>query len=150
MNAADIEALPLFARERGIIPTGYHLRPEGRACPRGHSGPYRNSRKDCAKCRRLEARSWGITKRTGHAIANGGPIPSLCAFVMGASPEAIRSFLLEGCQREGFAPEDYGRTWGIYHVQPIHVFDLTTTAGLRAANRITNLRVQSLHNPSMR
>lgn len=146
MNDADFSALPLFAGARGMIPAGYHLRPEGRKCPRGHSGPYRDSRKDCAKCRRLEARSWGITNRTGHAIANGGPIPSLCAFVMGASPEEIRFFLLEGCRRGGFAPEDYGRKWGIFHNQPIHVFDLTTTAGLRAANRLENLRADRLHN----
>lgn len=144
MNADELETLPLFAK------AGYHLRPEGRKCPRGHSGPYRDSRKDCAKCRRLEARSWAITRETGQAVANGRTIPSLCAFVMGTSPEALRSFFLEECQREGFAPEDYGRTWGIYHVQPIHVFDLTTTAGLRAANRITNLRVQTLHNASLR
>lgn len=149
MNDAELEALPLFARGAGIIPAGYHLRPEGRTCPRGHSGPYRDSRKDCAKCRQLEARSWGITNRTGHAIAKGGPIPSLCAFVMGASSEEIRSYLLEGCQREGFAPEDYGRTWGIYHVQPIHIFDLETMEGLRAANRLENLRVDRLHNSSM-
>lgn len=148
MNAADIEALPLFARARGIIPAGYHLRPEGRTCPRGHSGPYRDSRKDCAKCRRLEARSWGITREAGNAVASGRPIRGFCTYFMGASSQEIRSFLLEGCQREGFAPKDYGRTWGIYHVQPIHVFDLTTTAGLRAANRIANLRVQSLHNAS--
>jgi hypothetical protein len=146
MNDADLEALPLFERAQGIISPGYHFRPEGRTCPRGHRAPVRDSDGYCAECRRLEARSWGITRRTGHAIATGRPIPSLCVFVIGASPEEVRAFLLEGCQRGGFAPEDYGRTWGIYHVQPIHVFDLKTTAGLRAANRLENLRVDRLHN----
>jgi hypothetical protein len=147
MNDADLEALPLFAMALGRIPPGYHSRPEGQTCPRGHSGPFRDSRKDCAECRRLEARSWTITRHTGHAVATGGPVPNWCAYVIGASPEEIRAFLLEGCQRGGFAPEDYARSWAIYHVQPIHVFDLRTTAGLRAANRLENLRVDRLHNP---
>ncbi len=150
MNDADLEALPLFARARGSIPAGYHLRSEGRTCPRGHSGPYRDNRKDCAKCRQLEARSWGITKRVGQAIATGRPIPSWCANVMGATREEIRAFFREACQRAGFSLEDYGRKWGIYHTQPIHFFDLATTAGLRAANRLTNLRVQTLHNAPLR
>ena len=145
MNADNFEELPLFARGAGIIPAGYHFREDGRKCPRGHRGPFRDTDRFCAACRRLEARSWTITKRTGHAVANGSPIPRVCAYVIGASSEEIRSVLLEGCQRFGFAPEDYGRTWGIYHVQPIHVFDLATTAGLCAANRLENLRVDRLH-----
>jgi hypothetical protein len=146
MNDADFSALPLFAGARGMIPAGYHLRPEGRKCPRGHSGPYRDSRKDCAACRRLEAPSWRITRETGHAFASGRPIPLDCSFVIGASDETIRNHLLEGCRRERVAARDYGWVWGIFHVKPLRGFDLATTAGLREANQLANLRVERLHN----
>jgi hypothetical protein len=137
--------LPLWAFALGINREGYHVRADGRGCPRGHHGIFRNNRHDCFQCRKIAAPSWRLIRRVGTAIRAGFPIPTIAVFVMGKPAETIRRHFLEGCQREGFAPEDYGRTWGIYHVQPIHVFDLTTTAGLRAANRLENLRVDRLH-----
>lgn len=146
MMNATLDLLPPSYRANGTTRTGYHFRHDGRKCPRGHTGPFRDSRDDCAACRRLEAPSWRITRETGHAFANGRPIPLDCSFVIGASDETIRTHLLKGCRRERVAARDYGWTWGIYHVQPLRGFDLATTAGLREANQLANLRVERLHN----
>lgn len=70
----------------------------------------------------------------------------MCSRAIGATPSEFMAFLREGCERQGYRLADHGRTWGVYHEKPLHVFDLETEAGFREANLLSNLRVRRLHN----
>lgn len=135
---------------RGFTPLpgreGYHLRDYGRTCPRGHTGPFRDSKHDCAKCRNISSPSWKVIRTAVKSAIHGGVISPRCSRVIGATSSEFVSFLCRGCQRQGFRLSDHGRTWGVYHIEPLHNFALETEAGFLAANRLTNLRVSMLHN----
>lgn len=131
---------PLPGRE------GYHLRDNGRTCPRGHTGPFRDSKHDCAKCRNISSPSWKIIRTAVKSAIHGGAISPKCSRVIGATPSEFGAFLRLGCQRQGYRLSDHGRTWGVYHIEPLHKFALETEAGFLAANRLANLRVSRLHN----
>ncbi len=125
---------------------GYHRRDNGRKCPRGHTGPFRDSRHDCRECRKMFAPSWKLIKTAVKSAIHGGSIPPRCSRAIGATSSDFATFLREGCQRLGYRLADHGKTWGVYHEKPLHGFDLETEAGFRAANRLANLRVKRLHN----
>ena len=131
---------PLPGRE------GYHSRDNGRKCPRGHTGPFRDSKHDCAECRKIFSPSWKLIRTAVKSAIHGGAIPPACSRAIGATSPEFVAFLRDGCQRLGYRLADHGRTWGVYHVKHLHEFDLETEAGFRAANRLANLRVRRLHN----
>lgn len=130
----------LFERE------GYHLRDNGRKCPRGHTGPFRDSRHDCGECRKRSSPSWKLIRTAVKSTIHGGAIPPKCSRAISATSSEFFSFLRDGCQRLGYRLADHGKTWGVYHVTPLHEFELETEAGFRAANRLANLLVGKLHN----
>lgn len=139
-TTAPPELFPEFIR------AGYHVRPGGRTCPRGHAGLFRDARYDCAECRKLEAPSWRLTRTVGKALAAHAPIPSDCAAVLGAKPEDIRAYFALRCRLLGVRLDEYGTAWAIYHRYPLASFDLASATGFRAANALDNLEPRPPHN----
>lgn len=124
----------------------YHLRADGKACPRGHNGPFRNCRHDCAECRCTFARCWAVTRRAVLSALHGGAVAPEALRIIGVTAGEWRAFLAAGCARLGLRLADYGRTWGIYRRRQLRRFNLASDADFHAANQLGNLKVDHLHN----
>lgn len=124
----------------------YHFRPDGEKCPRGHRGPFRNSRFDCAECRCNSSRCWAVTRCAVHSVIHGSAMAPKAIRTIGTTPGDFLQFLAEGCARLGVRLEDYGSTWGIYRCRELRDFNLESDADFLAANRLENLKVARLHN----
>ena len=129
-----------------LVPSGYHERPEGTRCPRGHRAPLRDNRCDCSECHRERNRALGLTRRAALSVIYGAAIPPAVSRVIGATGKRFLEFLETECARMGLRLESYGRTWGIYRRRPLAKFNLADPAEYIAANRLGNLRVARLHN----
>ena len=125
---------------------GYHFRDDGRKCPRGHSGPFRNSRYDYAECRRIFALCWKVTRCAVHSVIHGCAMSPRATRIIGTTPGAFLTFLQNGCDRLGLRIEEYGQTWGIYRRRQLNRFDLTSDAVFWAVNHLENLKVALRHN----